>query len=219
MASRNFPGPEHPWRSQRRYPRVPILTPVDIYTKSAAGTPIAGCIHNVSLGGVLASCRESFDLHSELAMLFQIPTRFRIHVSGRIIYSVPQGRFGVAFTDLDQEAQHRLQEFTDNVLGHVRRSIRVPYRTHLLIRSSETALASEEPADTVLVSKNGGLLVCRAIYQEGQQIYLWSPERQCGISARVVFQQVWADGRLVEVGFEFLRDEDFWKMDFAPEYD
>lgn len=219
MASSNLSGPEHPWRSQRRYPRVPILTPVDIYTKSGADIPIAGCIHNVSVGGVLASCRESFDPQSELAMLFQIPTRFRIHVFGRIVYSVPQGRFGVAFTDLSGEAQQRLQEFADHVLGHVRRSIRVPYRTHLCIRSSETALASEEAADTVLVSKNGGLLVCRATYQEGQQIYLWSPERQAGIPARVVFQQVWAGGRLVELGFEFLRDEDFWKINFAPEND
>ncbi len=219
MASSGVSGPEHPWRSQRRYPRVPILTPVDFYTKSDADIPIAGCIHNLSVGGVLASCRESFELHSELAMLFQIPTRFRIHVSGRIIYSVPEGRFGVEFTDLDQEAQQRLREFTDNVVGHVRRSIRVPYRTHLLIRSSETAPESEEPADTVLVSRNGGLLVCRATYREGQEIYLWSPERQFGIPARVVFQQVWAGGALVEVGFEFLRDEDFWKMDFVPKSD
>jgi hypothetical protein len=211
---------ERQWRARRRYARVPILAPVDIYTKNTVGPPLVGRIDNLSVGGVLTSCREKFDLQTELAMLFQLPTGFRIHAFGRVIYTVPQRHFGVAFIDLDAEARTHLEEFTQKMLGYARRSSRVPYRTHLTIRSTEgDGSRREESADSVLVSRNGGLLVCRVPYKVGQEVDLWSPEQKCGARARVVFQHVWTTGGLVEVGVEFLTDEDFWKIDFAREYD
>jgi PilZ domain len=220
MTQSGSPRSEHDWRTRRRYPRVPTATPVEIYTKSTEGPPLIGRIDSLSVGGVLASCRESFDPHTELAMLFQLPTGFRIHAFGRVAYAVPERHFGVAFVDLDRDAQLHLEEFTQKALGYARRTSRVPYRAHLTIRSAEeTGSHNEQSADTVLVSRNGGLLVCSATYKEGENIYLWSPERKCGARARVVFQQVWATGSLVEVGFEFLADEDFWKIDFASECD
>jgi hypothetical protein len=211
---------ERQWRARRRYARVPILAPVEIYTKNTVGPPLAGRIDNLSVGGVLTSCRESFDLQTELAMLFQIPTGFRIHAFGRVIYVVPERHFGVAFIDLDHDARLHLEEFTQKMLGYARRSGRVPYRTHLTIRSLDGAGShQEESADSVLVSRNGGLLVCRAAYNVGLEVYLWSPEQKCGARARVVYQHVWSAGGLVEVGVEFLADEDFWKIDFASECD
>ena len=211
---------ERQWRARRRYARVPILAPVEIYTKDTVGPPLVGRIDNLSVGGVLTSCRESFGLQTELAMLFQIPTGFRIHAFGRVIYVVPERHFGVAFIDLDSDARAHLEDFTQKMLGYARRSGRVPYRTHLTIRPVEGASAQqEESADSVLVSKNGGLLVCRSAYKLGQDVYLWSPEQKVGARARVVFQHVWAVGGLVELGVEFLADEDFWKIDFATEYD
>ncbi|HEX9119330.1 MAG TPA: PilZ domain-containing protein [Terriglobales bacterium] len=211
---------ERQWRARRRYARIPILAPVEIYTKDTVGPPLAGRIDNLSVGGVLTSCRERFDLQTELAMLFQLPTGFRIHAFGRVIYVVPERHFGVAFIDLDQEARQHLEEFTQKMLGYARRSSRLPYRTHLTIRSLDSAGAhQEESADSVLVSRNGGLLVCRAAYTVGQEVDLWSPEKECGARARVVFQHVWATGGLVELGVEFLSDVDFWKIDFASEYD
>jgi PilZ domain len=212
------PSNEHHWRSRRRYARVPTATPVEIYTKSTVGPPHIGKIDSLSVGGALASCRERFDPQTELAMLFQLPTGFRIHAFGRVAYAMPERHFGVAFVDLDPDAQLHLEEFTQKELGYTRRSSRVPHRTHLTIKSLESAGShDEESADTVLVSRNGGLLVCSATYKEGENIYLWSPERNCGTRARVVFQHVWGPGSLVEVGFEFLTDEDFWKIDFAEE--
>ncbi len=209
------------WRTRRRYARVPIATPVEIHTKSTVGPPVMGRIDNLSVGGVLASCRETFDVNTELAMLFHLPTSLRIHAFGRVIYAVPERHFGVAFVDLDRDARLQLEEFIQKVLGYARRSSRVPYRMHLTIRSLASAATGgeEESADTVLVSRNGGLLVCRATYNEGQEIYLWSPERKCGAHARVVFQRVWATGALVELGFEFLADEDFWGIDFPGDHD
>ena len=211
---------EREWRARRRYARVPILAPVDIYTKNTVGPPLVGRIDNLSVGGVLTSCRERFDLQTELAMLFQLPTGFRIHAFGQVIYVVPERHFGVAFIDLDSDARLHLEEFTQKMLGYARRSSRVPYRTHLTIRSGEgDGSHQEESADSVLIGRNGGLLVCRAAYNVGQEVYLWSPEQECGARARVVFQHVWSAGGLVEVGVEFLADEDFWKVDFASEYD
>ena len=211
---------EREWRARRRFARVPILAPVDIYTKDTVGPPLVGRIDNLSVGGVLTSCRERFDLQTELAMLFQLPTGSRIHAFGRVIYVVPERHFGVAFSDLDPEARLHLEEFTQKMLGYARRSSRVPYRTHLTIRPGlGDSSHQEESADSVLVSRNGGLLVCRASYSVGQEVYLWSPEQKCGARARVVFQHVWGTGGLVEVGVEFLTDEDFWKIDFASEYD
>ncbi|MGZ4821994.1 MAG: PilZ domain-containing protein [Terriglobales bacterium] len=207
------------WRTRRRYPRVPIDAPVEIYTQSTVGPPVIGRIDSLSVGGALASCRESFDLHTELAMLFQLPSGFRVQAFGKVRYATPGRHFGVAFVDLDREGQLQLEEFTQKMLGYARRSNRVPYRTHLTVRLSEGDTQAEESAETVLVSKNGGLFVCRSNYKEGQDIFLYSPERKSGARARVVFQHVWATGSLVEVGFEFLGEEDFWNIDFTREYD
>lgn len=208
------------WRLRRRYARVPLATLVELYTRNTVGPALIGRIDNLSLGGVLISCRESFDLQTELAMLFQLPTGSPIHAFGRVIYTVPERRFGVSFIDLDPGARQKLEEFTRKELGYSRRSSRVPYRTHLTIRSLEAdGSHTEESADSVLVNKNGGLLVCRRTYKEGQEIYLWSTEQKSGVHARVVFQHVWATSGLAEVGVEFLADEDFWKINFVNEFD
>ncbi len=178
-----------------------------------------GRIDTLSLGGALAFCRERFERSTEMAMLFQLPTNFRIHAFGQVIYAASERNFGVAFVDMDHDARLHLEEFTRKKLGYGRRSSRVPYRTRLIVGSDSNGSPDGEPADTVLVSRNGGLLVCHATYIEGQEVYLWSPERRCGVRARVAFQQVWIPGRMVEVGFEFLTNEDFWKIDFVGEYD
>ncbi len=210
-------GGEDPWRTRRRYARVPIVTPVEIYTKDTV-TPLLGQIENLSVGGALASCREIFGLNTELAMLFQLPrlpTDCTIRAFGRVIYAVPRRNFGVAFSELDDEARRRLEEFTRRHIGHGRRSSRVPHRTHLTIMSDDQGSPHGEPADTVLISRNGGLLVCRATFHEGQEIHLRSGDGQRRVRARVVYQHVWMTGGLVEIGFEFVTDEDFWQIDFV----
>ncbi len=213
-------GGEDPWRTRRRYARVPILTPVEIYTKHTVA-PLRGQIENLSVGGALASCREIFGLNTELAMLFQLPslpTDCTIRAFGRVIYAMPRRNFGVAFSELDEEARQHLEEFTRRQIGHGRRSSRVPHRTHLTITSNDSS-QNGEPADTVLISRNGGLLVCRAKFQEGQEIHLRSGDSQRVARARVVYQHVWTTGGLVEIGFEFLTDDDFWQTDFVDGFD
>lgn len=213
-----FGGAER-WHTQRRYPRVPIAAPVELYTKGTAGPPLIGQINNLSVGGVLASCRRELNVQTELAMLFELPSGVRIHAFGRVIYALQAGSYGTEFVDLDHDARLHLEQFISRMLGHTRRTVRIPYRTRLTIESKDTAgVQQQESAATVLASRNGGLLVCRTAYHVGEEIYLWSPEWKRGTGARVVFQQAWAPAGLVEVGFEFLTDEDFWEIDFENEH-
>lgn len=207
---------EHQPRPQRRYPRVPIEAPVELHLRERSGPPIVGRVENLSAGGLLASCRESLDTRAELAMLFSLPSGQAIHALGRVIYAKPNGRYGVEFIDLDRDSFHQVEQFTRQVLGYIRRSSRVPHRTPLVIRAAPDS-PDLEAVETVLVSRNGGLLVCRGAYREGQEIYLWSPSRQRGARARVVFQQVWASDAVVELGFEFLEPARFWEVSFPDE--
>ena len=213
-------GEKERWHTQRRYARVPIATPVELYTKGSVGPPLIGQINNLSVGGVLASCRNGLDVQTELAMLFELPTGVRIHAFGRVIYALQVGSFGTAFLDLDHDARLHLEDFIRKMLGHARRTVRIPYRTRLTIESLDPGnKRHQEAAATVLASRNGGLLVCRTAYNKGEEIYLWSPEWKRGARARVVFQQTWAPAGLVEVGFEFLTGEDFWSIDFESEHE
>ncbi len=214
MVPASHPGQHvHP---KRRYPRVSIMTPVEIHLRERIGPPIVGRIENLSAGGLLAACRELFQPRAELTMHFSLPTGYSIQAFGRVVYSVPGSRYGVEFMDLDGDASQQIQQFTLKLLGYKRRSSRVPLRTKLVIRASEDS-ADLEMAETVLVSREGGLLICHGMYSKGEEIYLWSPERHRGAYARVVFQQIWAADTLVELGFEFIEDADLWDIPLASE--
>jgi PilZ domain len=210
------PDREHQNRQRRRYPRVPIITPVEFHPRERTGPPLIGRIENLSAGGMLAACREPLEPRTELAMLFTLPTGQSIQAFGRVIYTLPVSRYGIEFMDLDGDALQQVEQFTHKVLGYRRRSSRVPHRTSLVIRDSKDS-PDLELAETALVSRNGGLLVCRGTYNEGQEIYLWAPECHRGARARVVFQQVWASDTIVELGFEFLESTEIWDISFEDE--
>ena len=203
------------WHVARRHPRVPITTPVEIHARYTQGAPIVGNIENVSLGGMLASCHEPFDHSTEVAMLFSLPNGHAIRAFGRVAFAVPGKKYGIQFTDLDGESRQELERFTQKALGYNRRSGRIPYRVHLKVRPSVDA--GEEPAMTVLASRNGGLLVCRTPFAVGQEFYLRWPEHDIEAKARVVFEQVWQADQLAELGFEFVDEQPFWDIDFPEE--
>ncbi len=205
------------WHIARKFPRVPFNTSVEIHSRRTQGVPIVANIENLSLGGLLASCRESFDRSTEVALLFSLPNGHAVRAFGRVKYVVPGKKYGIQFIDLDEASRVQLELFTQTMLGYNRRSGRIPYRVHVRMRASEEA-GNEEPAMTVLASRNGGLLVCRTRYQKGQEFYLVWPERDMAAKARVVFEQVWQEDQLVEVGFEFLDTENFWELEFPGEF-
>ena len=204
------------WHIARRHPRVSMTTSVEIHARYTQGAPIIGNIENVSLGGMLTTCHESFDHSTEVAMLFSLPNGHAVRAFGRVAFAVEGKKYGIQFTDLDGESRQELERFTQKVLGYNRRSGRVPYRVHVKLRPSEQP-GGEEPAMTVLASRNGGLLVCRTPYAKGQDFYILWPDREMAAKARVVFQQVWQTDQLVELGFEFQDDQNFWDIDFPEE--
>jgi hypothetical protein len=209
--------PIEQWHIARKFPRVPITTSVEIHARNTQGTPIIGNIENLSLGGLLATCHEHFDHSTELVMQFQLPNGRAIRAFGRVAYAVQGRKYGIQFTDLDPAGRLELELFTQKMLGYNRRSGRIPYRVHVRLRPSQEP-GGEEPAMTVLASRNGGLLVCRTPYEKGREFYLLWPERETIAKARVVFQQVWQQDQLVELGFEFVDAENFWELDFPTEF-
>ncbi len=200
--------------AHREHARVPLAVPLEIHTRNRTGPPIIGLVENLSAGGLLAVAREPLGIESELAMLFTLPTGEPIRAFGRVIYARGSSRYGIRFIDLGIDALQQVQQFTHKVLGYSRRSSRVPYRTRLVLRSSPTAIDLEE-AETVLVSRNGGLLICRGTYRTGQELYIWSPERNRGAKVRVIYEQVWEQHAVVELGFEFIEPaQSFWGVAF-----
>ena len=76
----------------------------------------------------------------------------------------------------------------------------------------------EEPAETTLLSRYGGLLVCKTpIYLAGDFSLSWL-ERQKNAAVRIVFRELSGPEHLVKVGFEFLHEPDFWEMEFPPDH-
>ncbi len=99
-----------------------------------------------------------------------------------------------------------------------RRSGRIARRLTVVLRWKDLdGNPHEDLAETVLLSRYGGLLVCSTRFKSGEEAYLWWPEKQRGSQVRVVYRRLGGSEDLVEVGFEFLDIENFWGIDFPPE--
>jgi hypothetical protein len=97
---------------------------------------------------------------------------------------------------------------------YVRRGGRIARRFHLLVRGSVTGQLEVQPAETVVLSRHGGLFVCRAAFKIGEQIDIWWSEKSRGAAATVVFRQLGGADGLIEVGFEFRDPANFWELEF-----
>lgn len=76
----------------------------------------------------------------------------------------------------------------------------------------------DEPAETMLLSRYGGLLVCKTpIYPPGGFSLRWL-ERQKDARVRIVYRELSNPERLVKVAFEFPQEENFWEIPFPPDY-
>lgn len=75
----------------------------------------------------------------------------------------------------------------------------------------------EEVAETVVLSRYGGLLICPTSFKAGEDVSLWWPERGRGARIRVVFRELGHTPDLAKVGFEFAQPIDFWEIDFPPD--
>lgn len=204
--------PPLPFVPTRAYPRLKYATPVVI---DFAGHTAMGTTEDIAIGGLGACCDTPPPNLAELNLMFNLPTGSSVRTNAIVRYVLPS-RFGVQFAGLPQEARDALESYTQKVLGYVRRSGRVAKRFHVTLRSLMAHEATEQLAETVILSRNGGRLICRARFKIGEELSLYWPERHREAQVRVVFRQLCGTGGLTDLGFEFVTDQNFWGLEPQP---
>ena len=201
------------WKSPRRFPRVRFTTPVEVRYGSSRWM---GETENIGLGGALVTVPTGPLPQDRIDLRFNLPGGHTVSCSGSVVHGEGSTRLGVQFAQLHPEDRSQLEGFTRKLIEHTRQGTRKPLRVSLTLRRSTDKPGEDEIAETVVVSRNGGLLVTRAHCSLGEEINLYWPERRRGIRAKVIFRQNCGSGSLVELGFVFLDEEDFWGMKFQP---
>ena len=193
--------------STRAHSRVQFATPVQI----RIGDRSFVCnTEDISVGGLGAIYAQPPPASARLRLLFNLPNGSSVSTEGIVRY-VRAERFGVQFVDLPSGAQQALDDYTRRALGHSRRGNRIAVRLTVTLQS-ETTGAGMEMAETVVLSRNGGLLVCRAPFKVGEVLRLSWPEQKRSTQVRIAFRRPCGPGELAELGFEFLDSTDFWQI-------
>lgn len=204
------PPPATPFLSRRAYPRLKYEIPVEI---DFAGRSMMGTIEDIGIGGLGLRCEAPPPNEAEkLGLLFNLPTGSSVRTDAIVRYVLPN-RFGVQFASLSPDAHLALHEYTERVLCYVRRGGRVAKRFHVILRSMAPDTASEQLAETVILNHYGGRLICRAPFKVGEELRLYWPEKQREAQVRVVHRQLCGTGDLIELGFEFIDQQNFWTPD------
>lgn len=202
--------PPTPYLSSRAHPRLRVATPVQV--RVGARTFVCST-EDISLGGLGASHAQPPPALTQLRLLFNLPNGASVHTDG-IVRFVRAQRFGVEFTDLPTMAHAALDDYTCRALGYTRRGHRVARRMTVTLQRGSPG-REEEVAETVVLSRNGGRLVCRAPFKIGEELRLFWPQKRRSAQVRIVFRRLCGPGELTELGFQFLESEDFWRLESA----
>lgn len=194
---------------RRRNRRVPLDILVEIRGPHRA--EIASLV-NLGLDGMLVRCTQTLPPGTELTVRFNLPYAHSITAPSRVVHNDPGCAMELKFLHLPRASRHVLASFTGSLMKYMRRGGRIARRHYLLLQ--EVGSQSSEVAETVVISRHGGLLVCRAGFTTENRLWVWWPEKKRGAQARVVFRRVSGTGGLVELGFEFTDVADFWDLDF-----
>lgn len=208
----NPPTPQQ-YTSQRRFPRAPLKTPVEIWADEAN---VVGESENISAGGMLVRCQREFERGAKMRVLFNLPAGLSIQTSCAVVHTLPQSRIGLKFLDLSYGSRSELNEFVVELLDYARRGTRVAKRLTVTLRSLRTPDSQEELAETVVLSRHGGLLICRANFQEDEPVFLRWPGGKRGANAQIVYRRPGGPSGLFELGFELKDQENFWGLEFQP---
>lgn len=200
------PPPALPFVPTRAYPRLKYSAPVVI---DFAGRSFIGTTEDIAIGGLGARCDTPPPAEADLGLLFNLPTGPAVQTGAIVRYALPD-RFGVQFKDLPPGARDALQDYVQKVLGYARRGGRVAKRLLVTLRSMRLGVASEELAETVILSRNGGRLVCHARFKIAEELRLYWPEVRREAQIRVVFRQLCGTVEMVDIGFEFIHEKNFW---------
>lgn len=206
-----LPPPATTYYPPRAHARVPFHSPIEL--KSRSRTSI-GKIENISLGGLLVSCDLPPAVSTEVRLMFNLAAGWTVSASGVVRY-VNKKRFGVQFLDLIPEASDAISQYCQMSMGHARRSGRISKRVLVTIKGTKKG-SLEELAETLMLSRNGGLLACRAAFFVGERLDLYWPEQKRSAEIEVVSYRPFNANNLLEIGFQFVKeDEDFWQIDLS----
>jgi hypothetical protein len=154
---------------------------------------------------------------SQVQVRFDLPGGRRLDVQGEVVHSTPGVRMGIKFLDLSPDDQKAIAEYTERVKPYKRRSTRLARHFQVSLRWQDwDGNWQEEPAETVLVSRHGGIVNTCAKLKPGQNTIVFWPEAGRNTEARVVFRQLRGPQGLSELAFEFLGGENFWGIEFPP---
>lgn len=199
----------------RRHPRIPLAARVE---NVAGGKALTGRTVDLSLGGILVLSNETLDANSTVQVRFDLPDGRRLDLPGEVVHTTPGVRMGIKFLTLNPDDEKAIAEYTERVKPYKRRSSRLLRQFKLSLRWQDwDGSWREEPAETVLVSVHGGMVITSAKLKPGQDATVFWPEAGRKIEARVVFRQLCGPQGLAELGFEFVSKENFWGLQF-PAY-
>ncbi|HET9742821.1 MAG TPA: PilZ domain-containing protein [Terriglobales bacterium] len=200
----------------RRYPRVPLNTPVEVW---ADGQNALGETRNISLGGLLlqCTCTRKLQAAKEVKVLFNLPTGHTISTPCKVVHLQAERKIGLGFLDLEEHHRSIMAQFIQQLVTYTRRGVRLTKRVHVTLRPVGGAAFLSEMAETIVLSQHGGLLITRAHFNLGDAVYLWYPQGKRGGQARIVHERMNGTGGLSELGFEFTDDRNFWRLEFPQE--
>jgi hypothetical protein len=199
--------------AQRKYPRINVNTPVIV---SSSDSSCLGETENISLGGALVYCGSNFEPKPQSRLRFNLPTGISVAANSRLVHKQSNARLGFEFVDMEPGTRSNLANFLQKLSTHTRRGARVAKRFSVAL-SREPKADIDQLAETMLISRWGGLMVCRGTFRLGQGFYMWWPQGKRGADARVVMHRPGTQPGVVEIGFEFSDHENFWGMDFPKD--
>jgi len=203
------------WAIPRSHPRVHLATQVE---NLAGGQATAGHTGDISLGGILILSGETLEPRTQVRVRFDLPTGHHIDVPGEVAHSTPGVRMGIKFLVLSDGDRKAIAAYAEEIKPYKRRGARLPRHLLVALRWQDYNGAwHEEPAETVLVSKYGGMLLSPVRMKPGDSTLVFWPDTGREAEARIVFRKLSGAGNLCEMGFEFLHTDNFWEIDFPPD--
>lgn len=198
---------------RRSSTRVRFGTSVRIESR---GRTLAGQSVNVSLGGMLIACKDHpFRPLENVLLTFEIERGFFAELPAQVIHARTGHYFGVRWLDLPVEYAQILTRRTTVPAVAQRRSDRLAQRYFLELKWLDDKHERIEPAETVLISKHGCLLLTRSNIPLGHHVTLSWKERDLSADARVAYSEPTLAGDLNKIALEFEIANDLWGDDFA----
>jgi PilZ domain len=204
-----------PWKSVRKHTRSPLAAHVE---EVVGGRTTQGRTGDVSVGGILVLSKATIAPRSEVRVRFDLPGGRHVEVDGEVVHSTPGVRTGIKFLHLGEDDRQAIAEYVERIKPYKRRSARLPRRLLVSLRWQDLQGDwHEEPAETVLISRHGGMILTPARVKPGETTVVVWPETRQEAEACIVFRKLGGVRNLCELGFEFIGTDNFWGIEFPPD--